>query len=197
MPVPQPAPALKKSTPWPMAEEEKLRLYNDAQNAARRVQSGGLADEPAAGSSDAYGGSSASWAPGASGSPEPKSTGAQMYQHAMANVNRNTSAQASYPMAAGRPPSSGGSGPARAGGSSGSVNRYPSAEEEKAASRYYEAKRAVDRAQNQAPRASSPTSVEAEEPIACGALYPSGPSQAHAWIFFGSSCSLFCRLFRQ
>lgn len=178
MPVPQPAPAPapKKSTPWPTAEEEKLRLFEQAQNAVKKAQAGGAPDDSMGGSSNVY---SSSPPPTrtefASSSQQPKSAGAQLYQHAMANVNRNA------PMAnasAARPPSSGGSGPARAGGSSGAApKRYPTAEEEKAAMRYYEAKRAVDRAQNQTSPTSSPASLEAEEPIAYDALYPTGPSQ--------------------
>lgn len=204
MPVPEPAPAPaprsnaapKKNTPWPTAEEEKMRLYNSAQNAARRIQAqGGLSDEYAGGSgviNDSPPATKTSFSerPGSShGSSsmshdvavypsrqiqqlESKSAGAQLYQHAILSMSRNPSAQASsQPINPPSPPL------AKVANSGAPKRSHPTAEEEKAALRYYEAKRAVDRHQHtgsldQAESSSAPV----EGPIPYEDLYPTGPS---------------------
>lgn len=178
----QVSPPSKKNTPWPTAEEEKLKLYNAAQDAARRTQAQGMADfssgshigggsPPASktqfdtrptssqGSGQVAGGSVY---PGAQ-TADTKSVGAQLYQHAMASVSRSQPSQSSaYPLQQATP-----SKPSQ-------PKQYPTAEEEKAAMRYYEAKRAVDRHQQVAggsmddPQDNPP----AEGPIAYEDLYP-------------------------
>ncbi|KAH8117396.1 hypothetical protein DFH11DRAFT_1851743 [Phellopilus nigrolimitatus] len=189
-PTPAPAPTPKKGTPWPTAEEEKLRLFNEAQVAARRTQNQGLSEGLSDGGSQSSGSPPAAkaqfnerQASGAGSSKitsaamqirptESKSAGAQLYQHAMATMSRQPSAQASFrPTSPPSPPASRPNGSPNA-----SRSRFPTAEEEKAAMRYYEAKRAVDRHQMGGYEQESSSSVPAEEPIAYDALYPAGPS---------------------
>ena len=187
-PQTQPAstPSRKTNTPWPTAEEEKLKLYTAAQEAAQRTQAQGMAEY--AGGSRMSGGSppatqttfnerptssqgSGQYNQGDSAhlgqANVPKSTGAQLYQHAMASMNRSPPSQSSaYPSQQVTPPKP---APSRS---------YPTAEEEKAAMRYYEAKRAVDRHQHQASGSMDDQQdvQPTEGPIAYEELYPNAPS---------------------
>ncbi|THH31104.1 hypothetical protein EUX98_g3066 [Antrodiella citrinella] len=137
------APAGSSSSKWMTAEEEKARLFNDAQAAARRLQ--GI-DPPS--TPPAAGGSSSNQP--ASAPMSPQLTGAALYAQAMAGVNRNASA-----------------GNSSTANSSG--RKFPTAEEEKAEmKRYNEAKAAVERSQygiqdgsTGEPPASAPISYEA------------------------------------
>lgn len=116
------------------------------------------------------------------------SVGAQLYSTAMASVSRPAppqtqsvqKASSSTATPAMMPSSVLGAGKGRATGSPPQAQRtvYPTAEEEKAALRYYEAKRAVERAQNMdyfVQGSSSTQEPVPDEPIAYDALYPSQP----------------------
>jgi hypothetical protein len=122
---------------WPTAEEEKVRLFTQAQNNARIVQSyaqdlnDSRASHPRAASRD----SSHSLHQGAPGRPPVISAGAALYSHAMASVNKPgwggpvaTHTSPAPPLAPHTPKSS----------------RLPSAAEEKEMlRRYHDATRAV------------------------------------------------------
>ena len=190
---PTSAPTTERSG-WPTAEEEKLRLYTEAQNTARRTQSQVqvVEMEPSSSSMSApsksqvlnkktsantvnmtYGGDSSQPSINASRPMESKSTGALLYQHAMESLSRSTSAQVTLPGPANTSP------PAQRQKEAltPSHDRFPTADEEKAALRYYEAKRAVDRRQNMAGyKQTSLSSIPSEQPIAYDTLYPAGPS---------------------
>jgi hypothetical protein len=130
---------------WPSAEEEKLRLYNQAQ--AKALQTQGLA---------------ALQNDGQSPPASPKPSDAALYAQAMSAVSRNNNLPT---------PGGSGSNPAVVGSSSMTAPQmrmpkpqYPTAEEEKAMlRRYNEAKAAVDRVQG-------PDGDSA--PVAYDALYP-------------------------
>lgn len=196
MPVPEPAPVVpkpepKKNTPWPTAEEEKLRLYQEAQNAAYRTQIQGLADEDRPGRSLVNGGSpppkqahpeepsvtmhkqnslsqdEPAYPTKLAQPTETKTTGAQLYQHAIASMSKKPSV--SRPVNPPSPPAP------------KSQRSYPTAEEEKAALRYWEAKRAVDRHQQVSAMNMAPLSPDqGDGPIAYDDLYPAGVSAAQA-----------------
>ncbi|KAL5529184.1 hypothetical protein ACEPAG_5158 [Sanghuangporus baumii] len=196
MPIPEPVqsvtkPEPKKNTPWPTAEEEKLRLYQEAQNAAFRTQTQGLSEEDLAGSSLVNGGSPPPEKTYSNGPPaithkpnslsqdgpvypatiaqptETKSTGAQLYQHALASMGKKP--PTAQPV---NPPSPPAPKPRKS---------HPTAEEEKAALRYWEAKRAVDRHQQVNAMNLEPSSpVLGEGPIAYDELYPVGVPAAQA-----------------
>ncbi|TDL27334.1 hypothetical protein BD410DRAFT_835623 [Rickenella mellea] len=166
------------TTKWPTAEEEKERLFNQAQEVAKKTQARAVNSSPpmmsnhtkslsTSSNSNSHAGGSGSMLaarPQATDSTPAKSPGAQLYQQAMASVHRNTSAQAGPVQPHTQPQDS------------RSRANYPSAEEEKAAMRYYEAKRAVDRRQNTDYSPPEPThSVPTDEPISYDALYPSEP----------------------
>ena len=123
---------------WPTAEEEKVRLFNQAQNNARIVQSYAqdLSDSRASHGRAASRDSSRSLQQGGTGGRPPViSAGAALYSHAMASVNKPgwggpvaTSPQQAPPLEPRTPPSS----------------RLPSAAEEKEMlRRYHDATRAV------------------------------------------------------
>ncbi|OCH93867.1 hypothetical protein OBBRIDRAFT_817584, partial [Obba rivulosa] len=137
----------RSATQWLTAEEEKARLFAQAQAAVARTQ--GL------------GGSAPS-------SPPAMSAGAVLYSQAMSSINRNTSTQSSAFASGSSPPAAPlQPTPALAPSTQSPIIQYPSADEEKAAlRRYYEAKAAVDRTQG----ATSGSAMQA--PIAYDALYP-------------------------
>ncbi|CAL1705518.1 unnamed protein product [Somion occarium] len=153
--------SISSSSRWPTAEEEKMRLFNEAQAAARRLQ--GLEED--AGASSSY------VAPSRSAAASPQSSmsaGAAMYQQAMSSINRNALASSSSaPRTTALPIKS-------------PTPQYPSAEEEKAALRRYEAaKAAVDRSQGSPSYSPSPDLEPPDSaPIAYDALYPPAPTTA-------------------
>ena len=200
MPIPEPAPIPsptrntipKKNAAWPSAEEEKMRLFNDAQSAVRRVQgqagfSGVSSFNEGSGSppatrtqfgdgstytSSSYTHDTVQYPPRQADPVTPPSTGARLYPDAMANTPRNSITQPSAGSA---------SSPPRPGGSSAlpssSGRAFPTAEEEKFALRYYEAKRAVDRHQNaDAEEGGASSSAPNDAPIAYDELFPAGSS---------------------
>lgn len=167
-----------KSSPWATAEEEKKRLFDQAQAAARHTQArAGNSPPPmampsgqprsassASGSMESSGPSHHIVRPAVAESLPTTSAGARLYSHAISSMGRSVSAQViSEPIASleQRPP------PA-------SRSRLPTAEEEKAALRYYQAKRAVDRHQNV--DAGTSEVLPTEDPISYDVLYPLGPS---------------------
>lgn len=156
---------------WLSAEQEKVRLFQMAQQAANRTQSAAgqtfTYSPPTSQQStfsnrqfDAPSGPQHVRNPSNTGPPV-VSAGAALYQQAISSMNRKEAEQ-TLPS----PP------PSRGGGSPGlkvSPAAYPSAEEEKAAlKRYHEAKSAVDRTQG---IASPPVN-----PIPYESLYPSNNS---------------------
>lgn len=192
-PEPAPVPAPLSSSPrraaqWPSAEEEKLRLFNNAQNAAMRTQA--LAAGQLSLQQYPVGGSSSKADPyfvSPSADPRaPSSPGAALYSYAMASVSRGNSGQAVQQQSDDdRPTSPPYQSPPRQEVAlpSPPKSRFPTAEEEKAALRYYEAKRKVDRHQNVGHhKSSSMTSNEgpSEDPIAYDALYPNQPSSSQS-----------------
>lgn len=171
---------------WLTAEEEKTRLFNEAQATARRLQGLDGGDTPVAGGSSSYSASS----PRRVASPQTSvaSAGAALYQQAMSSINRPpaagqsshshsnsqshshsqaitvTSRQASPPTSPRTPKSP--------------APNYPSADEEKAAlRRYHEAKAAVDRSQTVTYYGSSLGGPEPPQsaPISYDDLYPPPP----------------------
>ncbi|KAF7964782.1 hypothetical protein HWV62_3002 [Athelia sp. TMB] len=186
------APSLATTTPrkgtWMTAEQEKTRLYEQAQATATRTQgSAGHTTSPptspyspAPPAQTSFSGSPyKGYSPGGSGShgrppsagPQPiasvssipvASAGAALYQSAIANMHRSA-AESGLPS----PP------PSRGNGSLKAVPAYASAEEEKAAlRRYHEAKNAVSRTQG----IQSPVN----DPISYDSLYPSAPAASTA-----------------
>ncbi|KAI0345231.1 hypothetical protein BDW22DRAFT_1354138 [Trametopsis cervina] len=143
---------------WPTAEEEKARLFNQAQDAVRRTQ----------GSNSAVGSSSppsesAHSRNGSLSNQAGMSSGAALYSQAMSSMSRNASATSSATI-----------GTAKLGNPG-----FTSADEEKAAlKRYYDAKAAVDRTQASAydpipeGSSSSPRTPPSAGPVAYDALYP-------------------------
>ncbi|EMD38159.1 hypothetical protein CERSUDRAFT_113311 [Gelatoporia subvermispora B] len=143
----------RQANRWPTAEEEKARLFSEAQAAVARTQglNGSVPDSPPA-----------------------MSTGAALYSQAMSSINRNASAQGSSPARGPSPPAvvpPSQSAPAPAPTVKSPTPHFPSADQEKAAlRRYYEAKAAVDRTQG---TTSGVASQAPQAPIAYDALYPS------------------------
>jgi hypothetical protein len=189
-----------RSTPWPTAEEEKAKLFEQAQATAKRTQA---QSQP---SSKANVMAPVSGSQGSSTLPT-VSAGAALYSHALSSMgsqptgNQVASGSGPEPPTASAPapvPPAPAPGPVKA-----PVPQYPTAEEEKAAlRRYHEAKLAVDRTQN---TAFSPTCEEdpyqssSGSPVPYDALYPSPsgskttssdmpppfkdpPSQQPAWL---------------
>lgn len=153
-PVPMSPPP--SSSKWPTAEEEKARLFNEAQAAARRMQ--GI-DPPLTPPGTAAGGSSSGGLARNTSTTAPVSpqlTGAALYAQAMSSVNRHASAGHS---------------------SAGTPNRrFPTAEEEKAElRRYHEAKAAVERNQMAMQDAGPISEPPPTAPISYEALYGPGP----------------------
>lgn len=138
------------------AEEEKAQLFYEAQASAQRVQS--LAQFPPPSVTHTRSMSNSG------------SAGAQLYSNAISLLQRNQSGRTSsthtnhmsgisqpYPQSS--PPF---------------AKNFKSAEEEKAALRYYEAKRAVERNQGTGEGSSNPIDeLQSDVPIAYDALYPS------------------------
>ncbi|KAF5378344.1 hypothetical protein D9615_008708 [Tricholomella constricta] len=148
-PPPQPAPIVQQAAtpprngPWPTAEEEKLRLFNQAQAAVKKTQGLEYSPPPSLhGRSDSDGNRAVdlSRQPSTSKSPpstKKQNTPAELYSQAMSARNqamaRQHSANASPQKSPPKAP----------------VPQYLTAEQEKAAlKRYHEAKMAVDRVQN-------------------------------------------------
>lgn len=173
---------------WPSAEEEKAKLFNQAQDAVRKTQGistpNGVSTSPSP--APTHGRSSSVNVPPPSG----MSAGAALYSQALSNMARNastghsaTSSISSVPPTSSTPQTTPTKRP---------TPHYPTAEEEKAAlRRYHEAKAAVDRNQSasygpsdEKPAApssaptpsilSSPlvTSPAVASPISYDALYP-------------------------
>lgn len=181
-----------------------MRLYDNARNVAAKTQAEVLGERanvsmsssPPISQSPENSGATSSRRPGSSGQRRPteaKSAGAQLYQHAVASMNRVSVAPEPLPAPA-SPPSSP-PVPSSRGSPSAPRTRFPTAEEEKAAFRYYEAKRAVERHQQFDDYMQS--SVPGDDPIAYDALYPgastsqgpSGSSQARNFVPSSSSPS--------
>ncbi|KAH6902751.1 hypothetical protein BKA70DRAFT_624046 [Coprinopsis sp. MPI-PUGE-AT-0042] len=149
--------------PWLTAEEEKVKLYQKAQEAALKHQDP-TAFVPTTPGGTAAGGSSGGGVAGGSAAGgsggQTKLTPAELYRQAMEATQKNAGAKLPPPNAAG-----GGSG-----GGQAAKPQYPSAEQEKRALRLYEdARRAVDRTHGDAPA-----------PVAYGDLYPNPPPAAAA-----------------
>jgi hypothetical protein len=184
-----------RSTPWPTAEEEKAKLFEQAQATAKRTQA---QSQP---SSKANVVAAVSGSQGASTLPT-VSAGAALYSHALSSMgSKPTGNQVASgsgpesPTASAPAPVPPAPAPAPV---TAPVPQYPTAEEEKAAlRRYHEAKLAVDRTQN---TVFSPTSEgPSGSPVPYDALYPSPsgskttssdmpppfndpPSQQPAWL---------------
>lgn len=145
-----------RNTPWPTAEEEKLRLFNKAQAAVKKTQGFSSYSSPstlARNDSDLN----------ASGS------GSQAIASTFATPTINTSSYSTAASTRSRAESASNNTPSPAKSSpKAPVPQYLTAEQEKAAlKRYHEAKLAVDRTQK--------TIVESppSSPIAYDSLYPS------------------------
>lgn len=131
------------TTRWATAEEEKIRLFTQAQNNARIVQ--GFAQDLNGGSSKAAHGRMASRDSSRSaqqgvtpGRPPVKSAGAALYSHAMSSVNKPSWGTPVTPSPSVPPPAS----------QTSTSSRLPSAKEEKEMlRRYNNATRAVQRHQ--------------------------------------------------
>jgi hypothetical protein len=167
--VPQAAQTSPRGTPWPTAEEEKLRLFNQAQATAQKMQTYGSSYSSASlhgrtnSTSEANGsGSSSKPAPSSSGL-----TGAALYSSAMVSRPSRTktpSPNVSPATSPGKPP----------------VPQYLTAEQEKAAlRRYNEARSAVDRTQG---FDAEPTQPSSSSPIPYDSLYPSRSTPASATV---------------
>lgn len=150
-PTQSPASALKqsrttpsRSTPWPTAEEEKARLFDEAQAAARRAQEYDSYSPPAS----LHGRSNSDLSRAASTNSKPVTAAASLYSSAMSARNKFDSAN--LPKPAPRNPVS--DSPSQHSPKSAvriPVPQYLTAEQEKAAlRRYEEAKMRVDRTQN-------------------------------------------------
>ncbi|KAF8838756.1 hypothetical protein BDN67DRAFT_971075 [Paxillus ammoniavirescens] len=175
----------KKSTPWPTAEEEKVRLYDNAQAIAKRTQAFGASPSIHSRSSSEANSPGVRDKPSSSSSAAPGpaiSAGAALYQHAVSsmskssNPNNSTNAGNSSRVTAPSPPPSG----STSASSPRNVPHYPSVEEEKAAlSRYYQAKLAVDRSQN--------TQYASKEGIVGSSSASPGPAPADSYPQPGGS----------
>ena len=171
-----PSATSKKSSPWPTAETEKVRLYEHAQATAKRTQAFGVSSPSIHSRS-----SSEANSPGPRDKQFPPSVvpgpaisaGAALYQQAVSsissnpngpNIPNNRDAPPSPPLSVSRAP------------------HYPSAEEEKAAlKRYHEAKQAVDRNQNvQFASAGAGSSAGVVAPVSYDSLYPEPDGSGHA-----------------
>ena len=162
------------NTPWPTAEEEKLRLFNQAQATAKKTQALGTQSPSfhARSGSDGRSGSVSASKPVTQKSEGSSSVSPYAYASASKdaggsssssnrNNNNNSPPAHQYPA---KP--------------AATVPHYPTAQEEKAAlRRYQEAKSAVDRTQGLFPGSDGPSS---SEPISYDALYPSASSSSRS-----------------
>ncbi|KAI6115398.1 hypothetical protein EDD17DRAFT_1565478 [Pisolithus thermaeus] len=182
----------KSITPWPTAEEEKIRLYDQAQAIAKRTQALGTyspslhsrtsseANGLPRANSPTRGGSGGVRAAAASPSVT-MSAGAALYQSGLSsmnskpsNSNLNNSRTSPEPQQTATV------------SNSRNVPRYPTAEEEKAAlKRYHEAKLAVDRNQNT--QYASREGIITPAPVSYDMLYPPGASSSSSGPAAGSS----------
>ena len=134
----QSAPAQVDATRWATAEEEKIRLFTQAQNNARIVQgyAQDLNDGPPSHGRGASRDSTRSFQQSSSGRPPVISAGAALYSHAMASVNKpawSSSGNTSSPMKPPAPPAS------------QSSRTQTAAEEKEMLRRYHDATSAVQR----------------------------------------------------
>ena len=132
------APAQVDTTRWATAEEEKIRLFTQAQNNARIVQgyAQDLNDSQPSHGRGASHDSSRSFQQSSSGRPPVISAGAALYSHAMASVNKSGWASPGSTPAPKQPPASHAS----------QSSRIPTAAEEKEMlRRYHDATSAVQR----------------------------------------------------
>lgn len=192
-------------TPWPTAEEEKQRLFERAQAKARHTQgltqtsprppnssSGRLGHHPTASvtsSQDSH--TNRALSPYIAASPPTMSAGAALYSHALASMNRPMSSVTS------NTPPVDPSAPRRTVSHSASIGnassvttqqQHANAEEEKAALRYFEARKAVERRQRD--EGSIPESIPQEDPIAYDALFPpTSPNALSLSVSGGSAMS--------
>ena len=163
-----------RNTPWPTAEEEKTRLFNQAQAAAKKTQALGTTY-----SSSFHARSNSDVArPGNSSKPVNPVTPIPETSNAIASRSQPTSSGEaggsshadSYRAKPTPPPQAQYSAKVKA-----PVPQYPTAEEEKAAlRRYHEAKLAVDRTQGYVPH--SDGSQSSSNPISYDTLYPGSSS---------------------
>ncbi|KAK7693938.1 hypothetical protein QCA50_003512 [Cerrena zonata] len=184
------APSPPQQKKWPTAEEEKTRLFNEAQAAARRLQGLDDGDGPTAGGSSYVSHSP----PRRVGSPQGSTTsaasaGAALYQQAMSSINRPVPGQSSHSHSNSQSHSQSHTQPHAGVSKSASppttprtpkspAPNYPTAEEEKAAlRRYHDAKAAVDRGQTATYYAPPHSEHEPPHsaPISYDALYPPPP----------------------
>lgn len=175
---------------WPTAEEEKLQLFNQARSTALKTQAlagaGSSTSNPLTApyaersansfaSGSGFNGIEANIPRQATGA----SAGAALYSHAISSMSRSDSVQPNYAQNNISPPAVYPSqSTSKPNDSPPPRNRYPTAEEEKAALRYYQAKQAVDRHQMGGYRQNSTSSLPADEPIAYDALYPGQSSSS-------------------
>ncbi|KAI6103665.1 hypothetical protein F5141DRAFT_1132298 [Pisolithus sp. B1] len=182
----------KSITPWPTAEEEKIRLYDQAQAIARRTQALGTyspslhsrASSEANGlpraNSPTRGGSGGVRAAAASPSVT-MSAGAALYQSGLSSMNsKSSNSNLNNPRTSPEPQQT------ATVSNSRHVPRYPTAEEEKAAlKRYHEAKLAVDRSQNT--QYASREGIITPAPVSYDMLYPPGASSSSSGPVASSS----------
>ncbi|KAH0826905.1 hypothetical protein J3R83DRAFT_4497 [Lanmaoa asiatica] len=170
----------KKSSPWPTAEIEKVRLYEHAQATAKRTQAYGVSSPSihsrSSSEANSPGAREKSFSSGVMPGPA-ISAGVALYQQAVSSISPNVNTSSGTANSRVTPPSP--------PSSVTRVPHYPSAEEEKAAlKRYHEAKLAVDRNQNtqfaskEGIGASSSAGVAA--PVSYESLYPEPDGQGHA-----------------
>lgn len=173
----------KSATSWPTAEEEKMRLYDQAQAIAKRTQALGTYSPSlhSRTSSEANGlpranspsrGANGGMHTAAASPSVTMSAGAVLYQSALSSMNSKPS-NSNLRNARTSP------GPQQTTtvSSTRHVPQYPTAEEEKAAlRRYHEAKLAVDRSQNT--QYASKEGIVTPAPVSYDTLYPQGASSS-------------------
>lgn len=173
-------PSSKKSSAWPTADMEKVRLYEHAQATAKRTQAYGVTSPSihsrTSSETNSPGAREKSFSSGVVPGPAIPA-GVALYKQAVSSISPNVDNDSGTPNSRVTPPSP--------PSSISRVPHYPSAEEEKAAlRRYHEAKLAVDRNQNtqfvsrEGIDAGSSAGVTA--PVDYDSLYPEPDGQGHA-----------------
>lgn len=173
-------PSSKKSSAWPTAEIEKIRLFEHAQATAKRTQAYGVSSPSIHSRSSSEANSPGPRDKSFSSSVVPGPAipaGVVLYQQAVSSISSNANNGSSMPNSRVAPPSP--------PSSISRIPHYPSAEEEKAAlKRYHEAKLAVDRNQNtqfgSRDGIITGSSAGATAPVDYDSLYPQPDGQGHA-----------------